>query len=131
MDAPPPPYTNSNSNNGCNRINSLSSRHSISHQPNRQSSNDRGLGGLMVGLGAAAMLNNAMNNPSAQTNQYHGNGNGREDPLTTLGRFDTILLIDDSASMAMSDLWKEAANAVSGLAETLVRYDSGVLVTLI
>lgn len=128
MSTPPPPYTNTNmntnSNNGFNRINPLSSRHSISHQPNRQSSNDRGLGGLMVGLGAAAMLNNAMNNQSAQTVQNHGSGNGREDPLSTLGRFDTILLIDDSASMAMGDLWKEAANAVSGLAETLVKYDS-------
>lgn len=126
MATPPPAYSNSNSypNNG---FNSLSSRHSISHPPNRQSSNDRGLGGLMVGLGAAAMLNNAMNNQSAQTNQYQGNGNGREDPLTTLGRFDTILLIDDSASMAMGDLWKEASGAVSGLAETLVKYDSGSL----
>lgn len=98
-----------------------SSHHSV--QSPQTATSERGLGGLMVGLGAAAMLNNAM----SQTNQTHSPNPtpGREDPLAVLGRFDTILLIDDSASMAMGDLWREASAAVSGVADTLVRYDSG------
>lgn len=89
---------------------------------------DRGLGGLIVGLGAAAMLNNAMNSNHPQTAPMGvATGNGREDPLAILARFDTILLIDDSASMASGDLWREAAGAVSAMAETLVKYDAGEL----
>lgn len=84
----------------------------------------RGLGGLLVGLGAAAMLNNTLNS-SPLSSHPPQNLSSSEDPLSILRRYDTILLIDDSASMSQQNRWAEAGLAVSGLAQALVQYDSG------
>ncbi|KAG0150732.1 hypothetical protein CROQUDRAFT_57765 [Cronartium quercuum f. sp. fusiforme G11] len=136
MNSAPPPYSSSSGAYNDPSFNTAASYTGYTPNPVSTTSSssssvqngERGLGGLIVGLGAAAMLNNALNNNQAQAaplaNGGTTSGNGREDPLAILARFDTILLIDDSASMASGDLWREAAGAVSGLAETLVRYDA-------
>ncbi|KNZ54455.1 hypothetical protein VP01_2941g2, partial [Puccinia sorghi] len=83
---------------------------------------DRGLGSLIVGLGAASALNGVLNSNTQPQSTYPSG----EDPLAILARYDTILLIDDSASMNQQGRWNEAAIAVAGLADTLVRYDNGL-----
>ncbi|KAN0064167.1 hypothetical protein ACQY0O_003334 [Thecaphora frezii] len=56
----------------------------------------------------------------------------REDPLELLKSFDTIFIIDDSASMQVNELpdgsmgksrWEEARDAVSGVVELAAKYD--------
>ncbi|PLW06977.1 hypothetical protein PCANC_26478 [Puccinia coronata f. sp. avenae] len=88
-------------------------------QPSR-----RGLGSLIVGLGAASALNSALNQNSHQQHNASPTLSSGEDRLAILARYDTVLLIDDSASMNQQNRWNEAAAAVAGLADTLVRYDN-------
>ncbi|EPQ27614.1 uncharacterized protein PFL1_04752 [Pseudozyma flocculosa PF-1] len=56
----------------------------------------------------------------------------REDPLELLKDFDTIFVVDDSASMSVNELpdgsmgrsrWEEARDAVSGVVELAAKYD--------
>lgn len=44
-----------------------------------------------------------------------------EDPLSTLGRYDIIILVDDSPSMV--DHWRETRDALVGVVEKCVKYD--------
>ncbi|THH14298.1 hypothetical protein EW146_g6008 [Bondarzewia mesenterica] len=46
-----------------------------------------------------------------------------EDALQTLSQYDTVLIVDDSGSMAGS-LWREATNALSKLASIAAQYDT-------
>jgi uncharacterized lipoprotein YddW (UPF0748 family) len=48
--------------------------------------------------------------------------NTQENQLAALRRYDTMLLIDDSASMR--PLWLEAMQAVRGLTERVTQYDA-------
>ncbi|RVD88301.1 uncharacterized protein DFL_002490 [Arthrobotrys flagrans] len=48
---------------------------------------------------------------------------GSDDRYSFLAEFDTILLVDDSGSMA-GGRWRDTANAVSALAELVTRYDT-------
>lgn len=59
-------------------------------------------------------------------------GPGREDPLDFLRSFDTIFIVDDSASMQVNEMpdgsmgksrWEEARDAVSGVVELASKYD--------
>ncbi|KNE89696.1 hypothetical protein, variant [Puccinia striiformis f. sp. tritici PST-78] len=97
-------------------------RHTINTSTQQAQPNQRGLGSLIVGLGAASALNSALNQQS--THHHHSRPSGGEDPLAILARYDTVLLIDDSASMSTQNRWNEAAVAVAGLADTLVQYDN-------
>ncbi|KAH9443249.1 hypothetical protein MJO28_014711 [Puccinia striiformis f. sp. tritici] len=97
-------------------------RHTINTSTQQAQPNQRGLGSLIVGLGAASALNSALNQQS--THHHHARPSGGEDPLAILARYDTVLLIDDSASMSTQNRWNEAAVAVAGLADTLVQYDN-------
>ncbi|MBW0466667.1 hypothetical protein O181_006382 [Austropuccinia psidii MF-1] len=127
---PPPAYSPMDQNPNAYH----QSNHHSTHHHQTDTNNDRGLGGLIVGLGTAALVNQALNQPShsshslSHTNSLMGNLSNsirrhREDPLATLARYDTVLLIDDSLSMSQNNRWAEASLAVSGLAEALVRYD--------
>jgi len=95
-------------------------RHTISSTAYQSQPARRGLGSLIVGLGAASALNGVLNSNTQPQSTYPSG----EDPLAILARYDTILLIDDSASMNQQGRWNEAATAVAGLADTLVRYDN-------
>ncbi|KNZ55805.1 hypothetical protein VP01_2577g2 [Puccinia sorghi] len=46
----------------------------------------------------------------------------KENLLATLGRYHTILLVDDSASMSLNGLWKEARDALSVVTAAAVQY---------
>lgn len=48
--------------------------------------------------------------------------NTSEDKLAVLRRYDVMILVDDSASMY--DLWREAEQALAGIADIVVRYDA-------
>ncbi|KAK9895769.1 hypothetical protein P389DRAFT_170496 [Cystobasidium minutum MCA 4210] len=48
--------------------------------------------------------------------------NTQEDRLSVLRRYDTVILIDDSASM--NNLWREAEAALSGIVEQVIKYDN-------
>ncbi|POV95648.1 hypothetical protein PSTT_16128 [Puccinia striiformis] len=87
-------------------------RHTINTSTQQAQPNQRGLGSLIVGLGAASALNSALNQQS--THHHHSRPSGGEDPLAILARYDTVLLIDDSASMSTQNRWNEAAVAVAG-----------------
>ncbi|WAR63300.1 hypothetical protein PtB15_18B383 [Puccinia triticina] len=101
---------------------SRAARHTLSSAPDQS---QRGLGSLIVGLGAASAINSALTHhsgpPAPAPTVPLAAG---EDPLAILARYDTVLLIDDSASMSLQGRWSEAAAAVAGLADTLVRYDN-------
>jgi len=88
----------------------------------------RGLGGLAAGLGAAALVGSQLSNQNHSAPHGQGGptptpafagaaaglgrtGSTREDPLTVLKRFDTVLLIDDSASMVGPFVPVETTNA--------------------
>lgn len=47
----------------------------------------------------------------------------REDPLLLLKKYDTVIIVDDSASMA-GPLWFEARFALAGVAELAGKYDT-------
>ncbi|OAV90801.1 hypothetical protein PTTG_06090 [Puccinia triticina 1-1 BBBD Race 1] len=47
---------------------------------------------------------------------------GAEDPLAMLSRYDTVILVDDSGSMEM--FWDETRDALGGVVEKAVQYDS-------
>ncbi|KAL8281084.1 hypothetical protein RQP46_006442 [Phenoliferia psychrophenolica] len=47
--------------------------------------------------------------------------NSVEDPFSTLGRYDLVLLVDDSPSMV--DLWSETKEALMGVVTKCVKYD--------
>lgn len=97
----------------------------------RPGQDDRGLTGTLVGLGAAAVAGQAvqqhMNNPQQPGvggGGALGPGAGAEDPLAVLRRFDTVILVDDSASMQEENRWSQAEQSLRGVADTVVRYDS-------
>ncbi|KAA1073698.1 hypothetical protein PGT21_022947 [Puccinia graminis f. sp. tritici] len=100
---------------------SANHRHTVSN--GQAAGQQRGLGSLIVGLGAASALNSALNQTQAAP-LAHSNLPSGEDKLAILARYDTVLLIDDSASMSQQNRWNEAAVAVAGLADTLVHYDN-------
>ncbi|PLW13441.1 hypothetical protein PCASD_20527 [Puccinia coronata f. sp. avenae] len=58
-------------------------------------------------------------NPSGYQNQFQP---GAEDPLAMLSRYDTVILVDDSGSMEM--FWDETRDALIGVVEKAVQYDS-------
>ncbi|KAA1080731.1 hypothetical protein PGT21_018697 [Puccinia graminis f. sp. tritici] len=92
-------------------------RHTISNGP-RLSQHQR-LGRLVIGSGKASALNSPLNQTPASlllcTNPSSG-----EDKLVILARYDTVLLINDSASMSQQNRWNEAAVAVAGLADQFI-----------
>lgn len=53
-----------------------------------------------------------------------GRSGTTEDPLTVLRRFDTVIVVDDSASMQQQNRWGEAEQALRAVAEKIVQYDS-------
>lgn len=60
----------------------------------------------------------------SQHRSHHHRSNGsREDLLATLSRYDTVFLVDDSASMSTHGRWHEAGAALSAVVSTAVRYD--------
>lgn len=40
-----------------------------------------------------------------------------EDPLAPLGKYDVVVLLDDSPSMSDGNLWQETRDALMGVAE--------------
>lgn len=55
-------------------------------------------------------------------NSRHKSRQQRESLLENLCRYRTVFLIDDSCSMSSNGLWKEARDALSGVAATAVQY---------
>ncbi|KAA1073704.1 hypothetical protein PGT21_023052 [Puccinia graminis f. sp. tritici] len=104
-----------------NRSHNPRHSHTISDGP--QLSQHQRLGGLVIGSGAALALNSLLSQTPASPLSYTNPSSG-EDKLAILARYDTVLLIDDSALMSQQNRWNEAAVAVAGLADTLVKYDS-------
>ncbi|KAA1076881.1 hypothetical protein PGT21_022884 [Puccinia graminis f. sp. tritici] len=88
-----------------------------------QSFQHQRLGRLVIGSGAASALNSLLSQTPASPLSYTNPSSG-EDKLVILARYDTVLLIDDSALMSQQNRWNEAAVAVAGLADTLVKYNS-------
>jgi len=64
--------------------------------------------------------------PPPPATNFPGYGNqfqpGVEDPLAMLSRYDTVILVDDSGSMEM--FWDETRDALIGVVEKAVQYDS-------
>jgi hypothetical protein len=49
----------------------------------------------------------------------------KETSLAILRRYHTIFLVDDSASMSINGLWREAQDALSAVASTAVQFTPG------
>ncbi|KAG0150749.1 hypothetical protein CROQUDRAFT_652000, partial [Cronartium quercuum f. sp. fusiforme G11] len=53
-----------------------------------------------------------------------GSATSYEDLMATLGRYHTVFLVDDSASMSQKNLWSETATALQAITQKALQYDS-------